>query len=129
MDLDQDLEQLNEYLDVYMYSNGLTEITADEYMRVAFEYFEENPLPDLTFRSQTEAMTYNRITGEFDHWYRVPFMQVYWRKGFFFNDVAQCLICNRPGLGRFAYLNPRRWLEYFGVVDPKPADDYYMYGR
>ncbi len=112
-----------------MDSNGLTEITADEYMRVAFEYFEENPLPDLTFRSQTEAITYNRLTGEFDHWYRVPFMQIYWRKGFFFNDVSQCLICKFPSLGKFAYLNPRRWLEYFGVLAPKPADDFYMYGR
>ncbi len=129
MDFDKDLDQLNQYFDEYVNTHGLSEISLDEVYRIASEYFEANPIPDQTFRTQFEAMTYNRLTGEFDHWYRIPYTQLYWRKGNFFSDIAECLKSLYPSLEKFSILNPRRWLEYFGLREPKCVGDYYLHCR
>ena len=129
MDFDKDQEQLNQYFDDYVRSHDLTEVSLDEVYRIASEYFEANPIPDQTIRTQFEAMTYNRLTGEFDHWYRIPYTQLYWRKGDFSSDIAECLKSLYPSLEKFSILNPRRWLEYFGLRDPKCEGDYYLHCR
>ena len=127
MDFDKDLDGLNRYFDEYMDTHGLTEISLDEVYEIASEYFEANPIPDPTVRTMFEAMTYNRLTGEFVHWRRIPFTQLYWRKGNFFGDIGECLTALYPSLAKFAIINPRRWLEYFGLRDPKCDSNIYLH--
>ena len=127
MDFDKDREQFDRYFDEYMETHGLTEISLDEVYQIAAEYFEANPIPDQTVRTMFEAVTYNRLTGEFVHWRRIPFTQLYWRKGNFFCDIGECLTALYPLLGKFAIVNPRRWLEYFGLRDPKCNGNIYLH--
>jgi hypothetical protein len=119
LDFDKDLEDFDRYFDEYMSSRGLTEIPVDEVYRIADEYFAANPIPDQTIRTNFEAMAYNRLTGKFIHFRRIPYTQLYWRKGYFFSDIGECLTALYPSFGRFAILNPLRWLEYFGLLSPK----------
>ena len=129
MDFEQDQENLEFYVRSHSGVSSFEDLSADEYMKYAFEYFEANPIPDQTIELGRRAITYNRLTGEMDTWFKLPFVQLYWRKGRFFNDIGQSLITHYPSLGKLAPINPRRWLEYFGLVDSKNYGDYYMYNR
>lgn len=129
MDFESDRQALEEYIDTRIDELGINELSVEEFMELAFEYFEANPIPDQTIELGRRAITYNRLTGEMDTWFKLPFVQLYWRKGRFFNDIGQCLLTHFPPLGKLAPINPRRWLEYFGLVDSKNYGDYYMYGR
>ena len=129
MDFEADRAALEEYIEIHAGVSDPDEMDDELFMKLAFEYFHANPIPDYTIRTFRSAITYNRLTGEMDHWNRIPFTELYWRPGYFLNDIGQSLIMKFPALGRLVYLNPRRWLEYFGLVDPKDPGDYYMYGR
>lgn len=129
MEINKDRENLEQYIETHMIANGLEDISQDEFLRLAFEYFEANPIENQVIRTAREAMVYNRLTGEIDHWKRIPHTELYWRPGFFFNDIGQCLLFRFPRFRQYPMLNPRRWLEYFGLLDPKDEGDYYMYGR
>ncbi len=129
MDFEKDQQLLKEFIQHRSGLTGLDELTSVLLIDYASEYFKANPIPDQTIRTQFEAMTYNRLTGEFDHWYRIPYTQLYWRKGNFFSDIAECLKSLYPSLEMFWILNPRRWLEYFGLREPKCVGDYYLHCR
>jgi hypothetical protein len=129
MDFESDRRALEDFIDSRMNELGIDELSVEEFMELAFEYFEANPIPDQTIELGRRAITYNRLTGEMDTWFKLPFVQLYWRKGRFFNDIGQCLLAHFPSLGKLAPINPRRWLEYFGLVDSKNYGDYYMYNR
>jgi hypothetical protein len=129
LDFESDRRALEDFIDSRVEELGIEELSVENFMELAFEYFEANPVPDATIRTAREAMTYNRLTGEIDYWHKLPWTELYWRPEHFFNDVWQSVLTHRPGLGVLSVLNLRRWLEYFGLVDPKEADDFYMYGR
>ena len=65
MDFESDRRALEDFIDSRMNELGIDELSVEEFMDFAFEYFEANPVPDATIRTAREAMTYNRLTGEF----------------------------------------------------------------
>lgn len=61
------------------------EITENERIKFALEYIELNPLPGAIVRLPREAIVYQRISGEFESWRRIPGTEIYFRKSNFWN--------------------------------------------
>ena len=125
MDYKKDRENLEAYLREKTGNYEDDEIELEDFLKYAFEYFEANPIADQTVKFMREAITFNRLTGEMDHWHRIPYTELYWRKGFFFNDIFLSIAAWKPRIAWLHYLNLRPWAEYFGIVDPKPEIEFY----
>jgi hypothetical protein len=73
------------------------------------------------------AITYNRLTGEMDHWHRIPKTELYFRRQFVINDLLNCLASWKPKFHWVLFFNPRSWGEYTGLLDRRAEIDFYKF--
>jgi len=109
----------------------IDEISEEEYLEYAIEYMQEHPFAEDVIKFPREAMMYDRLSGEFTTWKRIPHTEIYWEPGDFWQGASVSLYCLRVkhGLVRErTYKEPgepstlRKLGEYFGLVEPAYED-------
>ena len=98
-----------------------SEVSEEEYLAYAIEYIQENPFADEAVSLPRESLTYDRLSGEFTYWRRIPNTQFYWEPGQFWFGMRMSLWCNYLRLQRYR-VTWRGLAEYFGLVDPALDD-------
>jgi len=105
----------------------MDEISEEEYLEYAIEYMQEHPFAEDVIKFPREAMMYDRLSGEFTTWKRLPHTEIYWQPGDFWQGVSVSVYCLRVKYGlirRRKIKDPgesstlRKLGEYFGLVDP-----------
>jgi len=92
-------------------------ISDEEYIEYAFEYMEEHPFESWLVIKSFEALIYDRVSGEFSVWRKLPGVHIYWQPGAFWSGVRASWDGNRESRRE----NPSRLRllgEYFGLVEP-----------
>jgi len=109
----------------------IDEISEEEYLEYAIEYMQENPFADGVIKLPREAIMYDRLSGEFTTWKRIPYTEIYWESGDFWQGVSVSLYCLRVKHGLMrerTYKEPgepstlRKLGEYFGLIEPAYED-------
>ena len=109
----------------------MDEISEEEYLTYAYEYMEEHPFADDVIKFPREAIMYDRLSGEFTTWNRIPCTEIYWQTGEFWQGESVSVYCLRVKYGLVrerAYKDPneistfRKLAEYFGLVEPAYED-------
>jgi hypothetical protein len=109
----------------------MDEISEEEYLEYAIEYIQENPFAEDVIKFPREAIVYDRLSGEFNVWKRIPRTEIYWLPGDFWQGVRVSIYCLRVSYGLVrerTYKEPgepstfRKLGEYFGLVDPAYED-------
>ena len=98
-----------------------SEISEEEYLAYAIEYIQENPFADEAVSLPRESLTYDRLSGEFTYWKRIPNTQIYWEPGQFWFGMRMSLWCNYLRLQKYR-VTWRGLAEYFGLVEPAYED-------
>jgi hypothetical protein len=98
-----------------------SEISEEEYLACAIEYIQENPFADEAVSLPREFLTYDRLSGEFTYWKRIPNTQFYWEPGQFWFGMRMSLWCNYLRLRNYR-VTLRGVGEYFGLIDPAYDD-------
>ena len=133
VDLDFKEDQLAIETHVRMRSGwrDMDEISEEEYLEYAIEYMQENPFADDVIKLPREAIMYDRLSGEFTTWNRIPCTEIYWEPGDFWQGVSVSVYCFRVkhGLVRErTYKEPgesstlRKLGEYFGLIEVANED-------
>ena len=133
MDLDFKEDQLAIEAHVRMRCGwrDIDEISQEEYLEYAIEYMQENPFADDVIKLPREAIMYDRLSGEFTTWNRIPHTEIYWQTGEFWQGVSVSVYCFRVkhGLVRErTYKEPsesstlRKLGEYFGLIEVANED-------
>ena len=109
----------------------MDEISEEEYVGYAIEYMAEHPFADDVIKFPREAIMYDRLSGEFTTWKRIPYTEIYWQTGDFWQGVRVSVYCLRVKYGLVrerTYRDPnelstlRKLAEYFGLVEPAYED-------
>ena len=108
-----------------------SEISEEEYLAYALEYIQDNPFADDLIKLEREVILYDRLSGEFTTWKRIPYTEIYWQPGEFWQGVSVSIYCLRVKYGLVrerTYKDPnelsilRKLGEYFGLVAPASQD-------
>lgn len=108
-----------------------SEISEEEYLAYALEYIQDNPFAEDIIKFPREAIVYDRLSGEFTTWKRIPHTEIYWQPGEFWQGVRVSIYCLRVNYGLVrerTYKDPnelsilRKLGEYFGLVAPAYDD-------
>ena len=94
----------------------MDEISEEEYIEYAIEYMQENPFADEAVMLSRESLSYDRLSGEFTVWKRIPRTQFYWEPGQFWYGMRMSLWCNYVRVGHFRS-RIRSLAEYFGLIE------------
>ena len=109
----------------------IDEISEEEYLMYAYEYMEEHPFAEDVIKFPREAIMYDRLSGEFSVWKRIPYTEIYWQTGEFWQGVNISVYCLRHKYGLVSertYKDPNelstlgKLAEYFGLVEPAYED-------
>jgi len=99
----------------------MDDISEEEYLEYAHEYMAEHPFADEAVMLSRESLSYDRLSGEFTVWKRIPRSQFYWEPGQFWYGMRMSLWCNYVRVGHFRS-RIRSMAEYFGLVEPASED-------
>ena len=98
-----------------------SEVSEEEYLEYAFEYMQEHPFDSWLVVKSFEAIVYDRVSGEFSVWRKLPGLHLYWQPGAFWCGVR----ASWDGIRESRRQNPstlRLLAEYFGLVAPAYED-------
>lgn len=131
LDFKEDQLAIEAYVRMRCGWRDMDEISEEEYIEYAIEYMAENPFADDVIKFPREAIMYDRLSGEFTTWNRIPGTEIYWQTGEFWQGVSVSVYCLRVKYGLVrerAYKDPneistfRKLAEYFGLVEPAYED-------
>ena len=123
MDLDFKEDQLAIEAHVRMRCDwrDLEEISEEEYFFYAYEYMEEHPYESALVANRFEAIFYDRISGEFTVWRKIPALHLYWQPGYFWYGMRVSIHGIRESW-RESPSRIRMLAEYFGLIEPVYED-------
>ena len=131
MDFKEDQLAIEAYVRMRSGWRDMDEISEEEYIQYAIEYMAENPFAEDVIKFPREAIMYDRLSGEFSVWKRIPCTEIYWQTREFWQGVSASVHCLRVrhGLVRErTYKDPselstlRKLAEYFGLIEVANED-------
>ena len=121
MDFKEDLLAIEAHVRMRCGWRDLDEISEEEYLEYAIEYMQENPFADEAVMTPREAISYDRLSGDFTYWKRIPRSNFYWEPGQFWYGMRMSLWCNYVRVGHFRS-RIRSLAEYFGLIEVANED-------
>ena len=131
MDFKEDQLAIEAYVRMRSGWRDMDEISEEEYIEYAIEYMAENPFADDVIKFSREAIMYDRLSGEFTIWKRIPCTEIYWQTGDFWQGVSVSIFCLRHKYGLVRERGDkdpneistlRKLAEYFGLAEPAYED-------
>jgi len=123
VDLDFKEDQLAIEAHVRMRSGwrDMDEISEEEYLEYAFEYMAEHPFESWLVVKSFEAILYDRVSGEFSVWRKIPGLDFFWQPGAFWYGIR----ASWDGIRESRRERPskvRLLAEYFGLIEVANED-------
>ena len=92
MDFKEDQLALEAYVRHACNGRDDDDITDEEVRKYSLQYEEANPWPGKIVKFPTKAIVYNRFSGDYSVWRRIPKTEFYWEPGDFWNGVYYWLV-------------------------------------